>query len=311
MMPLFLPFLPALRPESTAPFAGKCLRFLRKSLALLGLSLLLFFAGGCTEEESGGAFRSELVVEGWIEEGGFPIVLVSRTAVPQESPQSVEDLAVRWAKVVVSDGIYTEVLTGRYDEDYFPPYVYTGSLLRGEAGKSYTLVVGENGDTVCATTCIPLHAPHTLSVRPVPLEGEEGRYRVEIDFCDWPEERNYYKIFVQEPRVGPRYFSSFMGTFSDDGLAGKSVAVALRSMFATGFVEENDESVYFSSGHYASIKFVQIGEAEYEFWKSYEISVGSSNNLFLSTQGNLAGNVQGGKGCWYGMNGNSWLVFFP
>ena len=68
----------------------------------------------------------EIVVEGWIEDGGFPVVMVT-TSVPVSSEyekwDSLEDHLVRWAKVTVSDGENEVVLTGKMDRNYFPPYI--------------------------------------------------------------------------------------------------------------------------------------------------------------------------------------------
>ena len=71
--------------------------------------------------------RQDIVVEGWIENGGFAQVMLSRTIGLEEQfdSLSVIDSAIRWAKVTVSDGEQTEVLTGRLDRDQIPPFIYT------------------------------------------------------------------------------------------------------------------------------------------------------------------------------------------
>ena len=311
-MTCFCPLPLSLLRKSAAAFCRKCRIFSRKVLPLPAAALLLLSGGGCQDDPGAGGGGGKLVVEGWIEEGGFPVVLVSRTAVPQEEPQAAEDLVVRWAKVVVSDGTREEVLTGRYDEDYFPPYVYTGSRLRGEAGRTYRLTVGEGGDTVSATTAIPLHAPDCSGVRAEAVDGAEGLYEVRISFRTPEQGEEWYKIFVQDPLSGSRrFYPSFMGTFSSSGLPREAEASALRGSYALAGTEDDEAGMYFSGGTYARVKFACIGRVEYEFWARYETAVGSNSNVFLSTQQNLPGNVAGGKGCWYGMNGREWVVWFP
>ena len=62
---------------------------------------------GCTEESDWTeSNESKLIVEGWIEDGGFPVVIISRSLLVSTDYQDVHSLSdhiVRWAKVTVSD----------------------------------------------------------------------------------------------------------------------------------------------------------------------------------------------------------------
>ena len=92
--------------------------------------------------------RSELVVEGWIEDNRPPVVILSKTLTLSDKYQSLTDLKdyiVTWAKVSVSDGVDTVVLTGKYDPEYFPPYVYT-------TGRMLLLNMSINLSTVLSCT---------------------------------------------------------------------------------------------------------------------------------------------------------------
>ncbi len=60
---------------------------------------------------------------------------------------SLSNYPERWAKVTISDGTRTETMVGRYDRNYFPPFVYTTYDMRGEIGKEYTLRVETPGWT--------------------------------------------------------------------------------------------------------------------------------------------------------------------
>ena len=60
-----------------------------------------------------------LVVEGWIEDGGFPVVILSQTIPVSKGSQNMNDLidyVIRWAKVTVSDGTDSVALIGKYDD---------------------------------------------------------------------------------------------------------------------------------------------------------------------------------------------------
>ena len=68
----------------------------------------------CTAEEQPG--ETQLVVEGWIENGEHPVVMVSEsigvtTNTPIDAGAMVGHLA-KWAKVSISDGENTVLLTG-------------------------------------------------------------------------------------------------------------------------------------------------------------------------------------------------------
>ena len=125
-------------------------------------SLLAFCMIACDDGDVTIDTPQSLVVEGWIENGEFPVVIVTKTLPVTTEYQSMNDLSdylVRWAKVTVSDGEKSVVLTGMYDESYYPPYVYTTSYLRGETGKSYSLTVEYEGKTLTSTTTIPATLP--------------------------------------------------------------------------------------------------------------------------------------------------------
>ena len=95
-----------------------------KRLLFIALAFAAVFS--CSFPDMYG-YRPEIVVEGWIEDGGYPVVIVTTTVpVTDEFKEwgSLNDHVVRWAKVTVSDGEKEEVLTGKLDKDYFPPYIY-------------------------------------------------------------------------------------------------------------------------------------------------------------------------------------------
>ena len=125
------------------------------------LLLSLLFAA-CDDGDIQPTPQQSLVVEGWIENGEFPIVIVTKTLPISDDYQNMDNLfdhLVRWAKVTISDGENSVVLSGRYDDTYYPPYVYTTSYMRGELGKTYSLTVEYEGQKLTAQTTIPNSLP--------------------------------------------------------------------------------------------------------------------------------------------------------
>jgi hypothetical protein len=64
----------------------------------------------------------QLVVEGWIDANGFPVVILTETLPISEDEISVltlEEHLIKWAKVTVCDGEREVVLNGKVDKRYF------------------------------------------------------------------------------------------------------------------------------------------------------------------------------------------------
>ena len=72
----------------------------RSYIAMIVLSLS-FLLGGCSQDVSTSS-QSQLVVEGWIDAGGFPVVKLTRTIPLSDDALSLDSLSRymdRWAKV--------------------------------------------------------------------------------------------------------------------------------------------------------------------------------------------------------------------
>ena len=83
---------------------------------ILCISMFVFASCNSDYIEQG---QSLLVVEGWIENGGFPVVILTKTLPISEEEQSLHDMKdylIRWATVTVSDGTDSVILTGKYDK---------------------------------------------------------------------------------------------------------------------------------------------------------------------------------------------------
>ena len=91
------------------------------------LFLILFLSlTGCIDKVQLPVSAPELVVEGWIEDGGFPVVMVTTTVPVTDTIADVSELqehVVNWAKVTVSDGEREVLLSGQKDNNYFPTYI--------------------------------------------------------------------------------------------------------------------------------------------------------------------------------------------
>ena len=79
--------------------------------------LLLLLCLSCNGDY-GNQEPSELVVEGWIDKGDFPVVFLTRTITLSDEYMDISELEKyleRWARVTISDGVREEVMVGHID----------------------------------------------------------------------------------------------------------------------------------------------------------------------------------------------------
>ena len=245
-----------------------------------------------------------IVVEGWIDAGGFPVVILTqelpvRLKSERISIVHLSDYVVRWAKVTMSDGEKSVILIGRKDSRYFPGYVYTTTRMRGEAGKSYTLTVEWQESRLTSTTSIPLYPPvvDSLVCRRVP--GDEGLCNITAFVTNVPGRSEYYKSAFMEGTGQAQYLSSFLGVVDD------ALADSVMSMPIIRTIKDNDKenrTRYFHEDSLVSVKVATIDRESYVFWKSYANKSDLNNFMLSSTIGNLPTNINGGIGYWSGYN---------
>ena len=109
---------------------------------IFGVLILCFLLYSCVREE---VDHTKMVVEGWIDAGKHPIVMLHTSySLSLSEPDSttlldvLEQYMVLFGKVVIFDGEDSVILTGRVDTNYLPPYIYTTTKIIGEVGKTYS-----------------------------------------------------------------------------------------------------------------------------------------------------------------------------
>ena len=259
--------------------------------------LLVFFCLSCEETEVKQA-PAQLVVEGWIDSGGFPIVKLTTTVPISKQLQSTDSLdrfLLRWAKVTVSDGTREVVLTGMPNRDYFPPYIYTTSEMRGEVGKTYTLKVDYQNFHAHAVTTIPKPvALSRISTEKIPLYPEW--FKLRIDFKDNPTTTDYYKVFIRLYGEKQDFHSTNFGTYNDRLLP--TQASLLVENARQNVV--NPTATFFKRYEAVNIKFCHIDSVSYAFWKSFDDYQSEGRNPLFNSMQNIRSNIQGGLGYWCG-----------
>lgn len=241
-----------------------------------------------------------IVVDGWIENGQFAKVLLTRNSPYFASidSASVRSLVLTWAKVTVSDGINTEILTLRKDENYFPPYIFEGNEIIGVTGRTYSIKAEYGGKTVTATTTIPEIVP--LDTAFFYLEsGSDSLGSIYMEFTDPPDVKNYYRILTKRNGEDTRYYSSMVMCMDDMYFSGQKFSFSVRrgpESFISSYGNE-----YFRMGDTVSIKFCTIDNAHFDFWNSFQDETFNASNPFASSLSTIRSNIEGdGLGIWGG-----------
>lgn len=244
---------------------------------------------------------SQIVVEGYIDDGKFPIVFVTK-AIPLTSETQeldIMDYCIRWAKVSINDGKDEVILTGKWDDGYFPPYIYTTTHLRGIENNKYTITVEYDNFKATATTTIP-SKPTVDSIKIIPTEVD-SLCQIKLCITDNPNEKNFYKIFVKKRtnKYNKQWLSSYLGIVSDEVLNSSNEILVNQASY---ILDTKDFTPHFSYDDIITIKFAEVDEAAYKFWNDYENQTSFSKNPLFPLSENLETNIDGGFGYWYGCN---------
>lgn len=269
-----------------------------KHRLLLYIFVMSLLTSACSNDYGIEEIDSALVVEGWIEEGDFPVVILTKSlpiSNEYHDLDSLENFLVRWAKVTISDGTTSVVLTGKYDSGYYPPYIYTTGWMKGQAGKSYYLTVEYDDYYATSVTTIPHHTvKDTILVEKV--EQSDTLYQIKSKFSDPSEEKNFYMYFTRVGTESKQFIASYLGCINDDAIQGEVEIPVYRGHRLGG----PQYTPYFSINDTVSIKFAQIDETAYSFWDDYTKAQSLSGNMFLASPSKIRTNIEGAIGCWYG-----------
>lgn len=237
-----------------------------------------------------------LVVEGWIEEGQSPMVILTRAVDLSQPSPSFDDFVEKWARVSVFDGDTRYVLTGRIDHRYTPPFVYTSARLKGKVGHTYRLLVETETDTLEAVATM-LPAPDLLPLEAVHAEGQpDSLYAIRARIDGTVPDDGLYKFFSRAQPEERRFYGSFMGTFRGSDYnpeTGMTITRGIHSLYS-----DEDFSHFYTAGTRVSVKICSLEPALYDFWHTYDNSVSLSQNLFFTFAGNCPSNVDGALGYW-------------
>ncbi len=250
-----------------------------------------------------------VVIEGIVEVGEYPVVIVSRSMGIFTSirPEEVSEYFIKDAEVEVSRGNQTMRLKtfssvtpyGLEYTWYTADTTQPGPFFKGEAGKAYQLKVVADGKEFTATTTIPERGIDILgaSAEPANLEDYHEKMRLMVTITDKPGYGNYHRYFtkVNDEPFYPGLYSSGSDQLTD----GVTVTFRLDRGVDKSSDFDPDLYAYYDKGDSVVIKFSEIDYDTYEFWRTVEFNYASIGNPF-STPIKVKGNIKGGALGYFG-----------
>lgn len=267
-------------------------------------TFLCFFVVSCKEEYAAIGEKT-LVVEGWIDSGDYPVVLVTTSVPISDKEQQLEDVdeyLLKWAKVTISDGEELVTLTGKVDTCYMPPYIFTTGKMKGIPGRTYQLTVSYKDLYAEAETTIP--NPLSIDSFAVSQVENDSLYQLKAYFQDNETEENFYKFFIRIKGQDEVMRPTFLGTISDEVLNNRaevSIYQPLRLFYEeyTPFYHRDDS---------VAVKFSHMDKGAYQFWKKYDELQSFSGVMFFPYTNSLPSNIKGGIGYWFGYGSTTYYL---
>ena len=277
---------------------------MRKLLSILALILSVT---GCQKDFGEG--EAKLVVDGYIDEGGSPVIFVSTTLPVSNKATSMSDIKDHLAifgKIAITVDGQTSVMTATPKSKLLPPYEYTHYSIKGEAGKTYTIDVTYYDLHASATTTIPPKAElDEIWYEPI----NDSLYTIKARFTDREGTGDHYKFFAYtENETYLNYGSCLMGLLDDADFKDSTVETTI---YKPVTMDTRTYSPYFKKGETAHIKFCTLDDASYEFWKGFESERLSSRIALLPSSTNIQHNIEGGLGLWAGYGASYYTIHIP
>ena len=256
--------------------------------------------------------HTKMVVEGWIDEGKHPIVMLHTSySMHQDAPAGttftdlLAEHMVLFSKVVLYDGSDSVILTGRVDTNYLPPYIYTTTKFIGEEGKTYRLKATYKEFSVSSQTTIPKKA-YFDSIRVT----ENSQRMIIHTYANDLEVGEIYAIFARSYDKY-QYQICPLGAFRANS---KQMVIQVRNPLEFGESNTNNNDaldIHFNfpiSDTPIDIKFAHIGELDYEIFSTFSSQSMTMGLFFMETHSNIATNIEGGNGYWCGMGASEYTV---
>ena len=254
---------------------------------------------------------NELVVDGSIENGQLPVIVLTHSLNYFSSidPVTLENSFVHNANITVTVDGKTHTLK-EYAIDTIAAlkfYEYSADTtdgkngFRGEVGKTYDLQIRVAGKTYTSSTTIP---KITLTLDSLFYEGVNSGKPEDSDkvilygvITDPAGSKDYARYFTKE-NYQP-FYPGYNSVFDDQLTNGTIYSIGIDRGFNKNETVDYNEYGYFYKGDSIIVKLCNIDKATYDFWRTWEYAFASIGNPFSSPV-KILSNVNGALGYWGG-----------
>lgn len=253
---------------------------------------------------------AQIVVEGYIENDVPPYLFLTKSIgyFASIDLNTLQSSFVHNANVTVSDGIRTVKLKEYpLDTGNNTLYVYSidfaDSSFKGEINKFYKLRIEVDGKVYEATTKIPTPTPidSVKTVQPdAPFNTEKypTARQIRISFKEPDTTGNYVRYFTKKNNES--FYPGLNSVYPDDVINGIYFNTTLPLGESRSKKYSRDSSGIGYPGDTVTLKWCSIDKATYDFWSTYEYSLGTLGNPF-STPIHVKSNISNkGLGIWAG-----------
>lgn len=247
-------------------------------------------------------YESKLVVDGWIEHNQYPIVVLTKSASYFSTIDSsaLRAMVATRAKVTVSDGEKEEILTLKKNNLYYPPYIYQGTEIKGEAGKTYHLSIEADGKRYESSTSIPPAVAFDslwFYLKP----GLDSLGLIQGRFTDNKNTEDYYRVFTQRKNKDSKFIPIYLSAIGDQFFNGESFSFSL--LRGSESLSDAKDDIYFRKGDTVRVKLCTIDRTHFDFWRTLERELYVTGNPFSSSGNEVKTNISGDAlGIWGGYN---------
>lgn len=262
----------------------------------------------------------KLVVEGKIESGRYPQVVLTRSLdyFSRIDPAQLLNSFVHGAVVTVSNGSKTITLKeyagnaggGTPLFFYSADSMQLGNAFRGEVNMTYTLKIVADNKSYEAVTTIP---PITLLLddmfwQKARSKEDSTKARLIVRIIDPPDLGNYARYFTKRNREP--YYPGLNSVINDELTNGTTFDMGVDAGVDRNKKIDFEASGYFERGDTVTLKFCNIDKATYDFWRTLDFAFSSTGNPFSSpTQ--ILSNVSGALGYWGGYTVQHKTIIIP
>lgn len=257
------------------------------------LALLIFAACDNSYLESDNV--EELVVEGWIENGHAPVVLVSGTLPVSSTPQPISNVSehiLRYAEVYIEHSGQREYLTARLTDRFVIGNYFTSPSLRGVPGETYKLHVKWLDFEASAVCTIP--EPPVIDTVYMEKAVDDTSYVAKMVFHNDRKAGRLFQTFRRSGSASNAYEAVNFTTLDGSLVDSVVVETFMKPIAALGIGNN-----FFHPGDTVSLKLATIERPMFNFWKEYADYTNSAG-MAVTAPVNVKGNVSGAIGYWAG-----------